>query len=255
METAFHAEASDKEDWDWWHAGRRRVLSALLRRELARRGLAERRLTVVDVGCGTGGTTAGLVAGHRIVGCELAPEAARLGSRRLDGRVLRASAERLPLRDACCDLALALDVLEHHEDDGLVAAEIARVLRPGGLLLATVPAFDFLWGPHDEYSHHHRRYRRAGLRRLLEAGGFVVERDGYFNTLLFPAVAGVQLLRRLRRSDRPPEAASDLPSRRGPLNEVLRVLFGLEAWWLPHAGLPFGVSAFAVARRGEEVRP
>ena len=251
MESAFHAEASDKEEWDWWHAGRRRVLSALLRRELAARGLAGRELDVVDVGCGTGGTTEGLVGGHRLVGCEISEDAARLGAQRLGPRVLRARADRLPLRDASCDLALALDVLEHHEDDGLVAREIARVLRPGGLLLATVPAFGFLWGPHDVLSHHHRRYRRAELRSVLEENGYAVERDGYFNTLLFPAVAAVQLLRRLRRGGAPAQAASDLPARRGPMNACLRALFGLEALWLPFAGLPFGVSAFALARRSE----
>jgi SAM-dependent methyltransferase len=251
MERAFHAEASVKEDWDWWHAARRRVLSAVLRRELDRLGWGERELDLVDVGCGTGGTTAGLAGGHRLVGCEFAPEAARAGSLRLGGRVVRATASALPLRDESQDLVFALDVLEHFEDDALVLREVARVLRPGGLLFATVPSFDFLWGPHDVYSHHFRRYRLPGLRSVLETSGFELIRDSYFNTLLFPAVAAVQLLRRGLRGSAPVQSGTDLPSQRGPLNALLRAIFGLESHLLPHARLPFGVSAFALARRKE----
>lgn len=251
MERAFHAEASVKEDWDWWHAARRRVLSAVLRHELDALGLGGRSLDLVDVGCGTGGTTAGLSEGHAVIGCELAPEAARAGSARLAGRVVRATASALPLRDESCDLALALDVLEHFEDDAQVLREVARVLRPGGLIFATVPAFGFLWGPHDVYSHHFRRYRLPELASVLERSGFELIRGSYFNTLLFPAVAAVQLLRRWRRGSAPVESRTDLPQRPGPLNALLRAIFGFESHWLPHARLPFGVSAFALARRKE----
>ena len=174
-----------------------------------------------------------------------------MAASRLGGRVVRATASALPLRDESCDLVLALDVLEHFEDDAFVLREVARVLKPGGLLFATVPAFDFLWGPHDAYSHHFRRYRLPGLRAVIEGAGFELLRGSYFNTLLFPAAAAVQLLRRLRRGATPVEAGSDLPARRGPFNALLRGIFGLERHWLPHAGLPFGVSAFALARRKE----
>ena len=251
MERAFHAEASVKEEWDWWHAARRRVLSAVLRHELRRHGFEGRELDLLDVGCGTGGTTAGLARGHRFVGCEIASEAARAGSRRLGGRVVRATAAALPLRDESFDLVLALDVLEHFEDDAHVLREVARVLKPGGLLFVTVPAFEFLWGPHDAYSHHFRRYRSPGLRAVIESSGFEWLRGSYFNTLLFPAVLAVQVLRRLRRGGAPAESGSDLPRKRGLLNALLRGIFGIERLWLPHAGLPFGVSAFAVARRKE----
>jgi hypothetical protein len=70
----------------------------------------------------------------------------------------------------------------------------------------------------------------------------------HFNTLLFPPIALVRLLRRLKP---PEEARSDfeVPGGEGALNRLLGELFGLEAAWLRRANLPFGVSLLAVARR------
>ena len=92
----------------------------------------------------------------------------------------------------------ALDVLEHIEDDRGALAEIRRVLRPGGTLLATVPAYRWMWGPQDEISHHYRRYVRDELSEKIEASGLRLRRATYFNTLLLPAVAAVRLAHRLR---------------------------------------------------------
>ena len=249
MEPAFYRETFVAEDWDWWHVGRRRILARVLERALSQAGLSPAGLEMLDVGCGTGGTTAFLGRGHRVTGCELQAEAATCCRRRGLESVVRGSAEALPFRDATFDVVLCLDVLEHHEDDLAVARELRRVLRPGGVLLATVPCFPFLWGPHDVLSRHHRRYVLSGFVDLLERAGLSIDRASYFNTLLFPAVAAVQAGRRLLRGGRPAEAASDLPQG-GPsaINAVLREIFAAEGPWLSRRRLPFGVSAFAVAR-------
>ncbi len=252
MESAFYGETFGSEDWDWWHVGRRRILSRVLRRGLAGAGLGGRTLDMLDVGCGTGGTTAYLSAGHAITGCDI--ETAALGACRSRGvtRVVRGSAAQLPFVDASFDVALCLDVLEHHEDDLAVSRELARVVRPGGLVLATVPCFGFLWGPHDVLSHHVRRYRMPGFLALLRRAGLNVLRASYFNTLLFPAAAAVQIGRRLLRGGEPVRPASDLPQGGPGLgNALLRATFSAEAPWLARFALPVGVSAFALARAGE----
>jgi SAM-dependent methyltransferase len=247
MEPGFYRETFDAEDWDWWHVGRRRILARVLRRGLAQAGLPATGLDLLDVGCGPGGTTAFLGRGHRVVGCELDPAAAEMARRRgLD--VVRASAEALPFRDAGFDAALCLDVLEHHADDAAVARETRRVLRPNGVLLATVPCFELLWGPHDVLSHHLRRYVLPALRRMLTSSGFRVLRSSYFNALLFPAAAAVQLARRAMRRGAAARAASDLPKRPSLANALLRETFAAEGPWVSRLPLPFGISAFALAQ-------
>ena len=255
MEPSFYATHFAAEDWDWWHVGRRRCLAKVLAIALRRAGLHGRALDVVDVGCGTGGTTAWLVrelatlGPLRVTGCDVAPEALALSRRRgLDPLVL-ARASALPVEGSTRDLVLALDVLEHEADDARVASEAFRVLRPGGLFLATVPAFDILWGPHDVVSHHHRRYRLPQLRAVLRTAGFEVSLATYFNTLLFPGVLAVQVARRILRRGAAVAPASDLPERMPRwVNGLVREVFASERHWLPRA-LPFGVSALAIGRR------
>jgi len=254
MERDFYEETFRAESSSWWHLGRRAILAQVLEDSLSEDGLKGRDLTVLDVGCGTGGTTAFLAAGRRAVGCDASPDALLWARRRDLAGLVRGDAGALPFATASFDAALALDVLEHHDDDRAVAAEAWRVLRPGGLLLATVPAFRALWGPHDVLSHHRRRYRLGELTALLRSVGFEVRRATYFNTFLFPAVLALQQLRRVLRGGRPPEPASDLPRHMpGFVNAALARLFAAERFLVPHARLPFGVSALAVARRPVEV--
>jgi SAM-dependent methyltransferase len=249
MERDFYEETFRAESRSWWHLGRRAVLARVLERGLAEAGMGG-DIELLDVGCGTAGTTAFLAAGRRVVGCDAAPEALALARHRGLAGLVRADAAALPFSAARFDVALALDVLEHHDDDRAVAAEAWRVLRPGGLLLATVPAFAALWGPHDVLSHHRRRYRLPELTRILHAAGFEIRRASYFNSALFPIVLAVQLVRRLLRAGGPAAAASDLP-RRMPrlLNSALAVAFAAERHVVSRVRLPFGVSALAVARR------
>ena len=93
--------------------------------------------------------------------------------------LVRGGAERVPLRGAAFDWVLALDVLEHLKDDAGALAEAARLLKPGGRLVLTVPAWPGLWSEHDVALGHHRRYRRADLVRRVRSAGLEVERTTY----------------------------------------------------------------------------
>ena len=247
MESSFYQEHFASEDWDWWHQGRQRVLAAVLDDALGPRAQRE-DVDVLDVGCGTGSTTAFLGSHRRVVGCDFATEALGFSARRGLSSLVQAGAERLPFTDRSFDVVLALDVLEHHDDDARVAKELARVARPGGVVLITVPAFSFLWGPHDVISHHRRRYRMPALIALLERAGLAIKLATYFNALLFPLVLAVQTARRLIRGGAAPRPASDNPDRMPrAVNALLRETFAAEARWLPQHRFPLGVSALVVA--------
>ena len=112
---------------------------------MARWGRAARLLPadarrVLDLGCAFGFGTRRLADGRFVVGIDV-NEAYIRRAARVDGgaRFLRATGERLPFAAAAFDAVLCLDVLEHVADERAVIAEIARVLRPGGVLIASVP--------------------------------------------------------------------------------------------------------------------
>ncbi|MBS0213441.1 MAG: class I SAM-dependent methyltransferase [Proteobacteria bacterium] len=141
------------------------------------------------------------------------------------------------------DLVVALDVIEHVEEDVASLRSLASCLRAGGRLLATVPAYQWMYSAHDRFHHHQRRYRVRDLRSIAEAAGLKVESVGYFNTLLFPPIAASRMLARLR-GDAPHSDAGMPPPF---VNRMLKVIFGSEAWWLRHLRFPFGTSIFLLA--------
>lgn len=137
-----------------------------------------------------------------------------------DGKVIR---RRRRLSDAATavDLAVLMDVLEHVEDDhGLLRAAADRV-RPGGSLLITVPAFNWLWSRHDEFLEHHRRYSLTDLEQLVTRTGLTIVQANYLFGLVFPAAVAQRLLDRARRGE---EAGSQLRVHAPLTNRVLTAL-------------------------------
>ena len=138
------------------------------------------------------------------------------------------------------------DVLEHVADDHAALSAVHSILRPGGALLLSVPAYGWLWSPHDTLHHHHRRYARATLRRLLVEAGFRIESLVHFNAFLFPLAVTERMASRL--IGRP--LAMSVPPRF--VNELCYRIFSSERHRLTGAsmkGFPLGLSLLAVATR------
>lgn len=229
MEGAEVRKLTELEDAHWWYRERR----SLLARSVA--GL--RPGTALDVGAAGGGNTRVLQrAGWRAAALEYGAEGAQVCAER-GVPVMRADATRLPLPDGGLDLVVAFDVLEHLDDDAAAAAEVLRVLRPGGTFLVAVPADMRLWSEHDVAVGHVRRYSRPGLLDLLTGAGFEVESVRSWMVLLRPVVA------LHRRSSR----GSDLGTVPGWMNLALRAVVVAERA-LPVGRLP-GVSLLVRVRR------
>jgi SAM-dependent methyltransferase len=151
--------------------------------------------------------------------------------------VIRADARDLPVKSDSCGIVTAFDILEHIQEDYLAAAEIARVLRPGGTALIAVPCDMALWSAHDEAVGHVRRYTRPELSALVEKGGLTIERMWSWNVLLRPLVA-------MRRKS---STGSDLEEVQPLVNKVLTSVIVAERY-LPLKSAP-GVSLMLRARK------
>ncbi|QXJ23759.1 methyltransferase domain-containing protein [Actinomadura graeca] len=200
------------EDDNWWYRERRAVLSEELLR-FSSPGDA------VDIGAGAGGNSRELVAhGWQATAIDLSPDAVAL-ARAQGVEAYEGDARYLPLPPSRFDLALALDVLEHIEDDARAAEEIARVLRPGGTLLLSVPSDMSLWSAHDVSLGRVRRYSPRALIDLLEGAGLLLDRVWSRGVLFRP------FLRLLRHRSAHYE---DLAPLHPLANEALRLSAALE---------------------------
>lgn len=242
MDEMLYPQMRELEERHWWFTGRRRIVAEMIRR-LALPAQAK----LLDVGCGTGGNLPMLAAFGDLTGAEFDATAATFARARKVCEVVRAGLpNEMPFAAQQFDLITLLDVLEHIEDDHASLQSLATLLTPGGQMLITVPAFPFLWGPHDEAHHHQRRYRAAGLRACIEQAGLTVQWQSYYNSSLFPAVAAVRLLHRLLPAG---EAGNELALPPAPINTLLATLFAAERHLLGRLRLPVGVSLIAVARK------
>jgi SAM-dependent methyltransferase len=244
VDASLYPKMAALEDHHWWFTGRRAVVEAVLSRQLPPRGGRK----ILDVGCGTGGMLPLLRQWGEVTGIDMSAQALELARQRGGNPILHQGGlpEGLP-RGERYDLITAFDVIEHLAEPVASLQAMRGALRPGGVLVCTVPAFAFLWSEHDTVNHHHRRYTKALLKTHLEGGGFHLRWCSFFNSALFPPIALVRLLSKVlpRRQDQAPQDHLSGPP--APVNKLLHAIFSAERFVVPHLPLPVGVSLIAVA--------
>lgn len=241
MEPEEYARIAAAEDDHWWYRSTRAVCAELLSPWL---GSGQ---TLLDAGCGPGGNGAWLSAHGMVVGTDIAPEGLQfVRRRRPEIAPVQASLTALPFPDASFDVVMELTVLYSVRDDLAAVAELARVVKPGGVLLMVEPAFEALRRAHDKTVHTVRRYRRASLSTLAQRAGLKIDRTTYLYSFLAPPAAALGLVDRVFDRD-VKETGSDVEKR--SMDRVFAPLAAVERRRLRRGAVPFGTSLAVVATR------
>jgi ubiquinone/menaquinone biosynthesis C-methylase UbiE len=233
------------EDQYWWYqALREHVVDSIKPSSPA--------FSLLDAGCGTGGTLETLRRNFpraELTGIDESEHALTVTVGRETGaHLVRGSVHELPFAEGSFDFVLSLDVWSHAGvDDALAAHETRRVLRAGGTLILNLAAFEFLKGAHDYAVDVDRRYTRPQVRALLKGAKFQVETVTYWNAVFTPPIALLRWLSRMRLQREQPR--SDFRPLPPFVNATLKRVAALELTASRHLSLPFGTSLFAVARK------
>jgi len=192
-----HIDLRRVEDEHWFYRGKREIariwLDRLENQKLFNRDTAK----MLDIGCGSGAMM--LAAGKMasIAGLEVSPTALKNLRGDVRGKTIAASVLNAPYPDESFDVITCLDVIEHIENDGYALNEIFRILKPGGLVLINVPAYQWLWSDWDVSLGHYCRYTKHRLCTLLDQSNFRIVHSSYENFVgLIPAIL-VRMLRKI----------------------------------------------------------
>lgn len=234
---------SEIEEDNWWHEGRRNILQNTMGYLLKN----VQKPMILDVGCGTGGTSNAFLKFGNLVGTDFSFSALKLASKKGLENIFRCTLTSIPLQERVFDIITALDVIEHVKDDSVVLLEIKRLLKQDGHVIITVPAFQFLWSEHDIALSHYRRYTTSTLTKILDHSGFEIVRISYFVSFIFPFYALYRILTRNSiNKEKPKTVRRTFPK---VVNNLFEKLMLIENRMLKNVNLPFGVSLICIARK------
>ena len=244
MEDAEYEIMYRVEDTHWWY----QTLHKLFIDRLTNHVPGWQEKDVLDAGCGTGALLERLGRSSHHVGVDLSEQAIAFCQKRNLPRVIQCDIGYLPFADATFDAVICSSVLYHRwvPDVQATLQELRRVLKPDGLLLVNVPAFESLHSEHDEKVFTHRRFRRQQLVDVLSAVGFKCVECSYWTSLLFPFV-WVARRYSVVKHGRDFEQQSNSTARVAGC--LLRGIMSLEAAAMKVIRFPVGVSIVAVARK------
>lgn len=226
----------------FWYRGMRSITETLLRKYLPQ----ITQNIILDAGCGTGETELFLRKFGKPYGVDISPVALSYCKKRGLENIRQSSIEKLPFKDNTFDLVTCFDVICQQEvkNDTRALHEFHRVLKPNGILILRVPAFNWLKSYHDVSVHTKHRYSRSEIKDLLKKTDFSFFKVSYINTILFPIVVIKRFLFRFISHKH-----SDLTPLLPILNNLFLIPLTIETFLIRYLDFPFGVSVIAVTQK------
>jgi len=239
METYFYNLLYEHEDNHWWYWVRRKLVHKLIKLY----GLSSGNASFLDVGCGTGKLAEELQKYGKVIAIDKSEEAIKFCKQR------GIDAEESSIEDynpgKQFDCIIALDILEHCQNDKMVINKIYDLLKAGGVVIVFVPALKCFWGKQDIISHHFRRYSYKELRDKFKNAGFKTLAQSYFNFFLSLPIFFIRKITNLRNTQLESEFQFNNPL----MNTICKFIFNLEVYLLPKIKFPFGVSLLGVYKK------
>jgi len=247
MEKNEYTIMHDIEKTYWWFRGKQFLVNMLLKKLLN----PSKDNKLLDIGSGTGIILELLKKHGTGYGIELSALAIKMLKQRNVNSIVQSDANRpIPFKNNVFSAITCLDVLEHLENDFGLLKEMVRICNPGGIIIITVPALQFLWSPHDEALHHKRRYTKKQLLNRISPLDCAVIKASYFNASLFLPIATIRKIKSFFKKGK--EVKSDfhisLPEW---LNRTLYLWYSAELNCLKSANIPFGISALLILQKPE----
>jgi SAM-dependent methyltransferase len=237
------------EEGSFWFRHRNECIAAVAKRFPPLEGE-----TIFDIGGGNGFVSVGLIAaGFDVALIEPGESGAANAKRRGVPDVICASADGANIRAGSLGAIGLFDVIEHVGNDLAFLKSMRSLIKDGGRLYATVPAYSVLWSGEDEHAGHFRRYTAGSIGRVLESAGFAVEFSSYiFRPLPLPILLFRALPYRMGIAGapgNPDDTARDHQARGGLMSRALASLLRTEIANLA-SGRPmrFGGSCIVAAK-------
>lgn len=242
MQKYLYKELYDLEKKHWWFIGKRKIVLSLMRRYLD----YDASNKILDAGCGSGLMLNAIKEFGQVYGMDYSEDAIKFSKLVFDGEVKQGyMPENVPYDKNYFNAIIALDVIEHIEDDRSALKDLNEHLTHNGICVITVPAYMSLWSNHDVVHQHKRRYTLSELKEKLSSAGFKIEKISYYNSALFIPIFIVRKIHNLFKVD----SGSDAEMPNKFINFILEKLFSFERHILKVFNMPFGVSVIAVVRR------
>jgi SAM-dependent methyltransferase len=242
MEKNFYRIFFEVQKKHWWFVVKKKIVLDFIDRYVS----ANINHKILDIGCGSGLMLNALEQIGETNGMDMSDDAINFSKDIFSGTVRKGMLpDNIPYEKEYFSLVVALDVIEHVDDDRAALSAIRSHIEQGGQAIISVPACMFLWSEHDVLNEHKRRYTLEELKiKLLEAG-FTIEKISYFNTFLFPLISLVRLVNKVLKR----KGGLDVELPHPIVNFIVEKVFSLEKYFLRFMNFPIGVSVMAVVRK------
>jgi len=246
MDKDFYKTYFEAEKNHWWFKVRRNIILSLIKKYKV-----PKTAKIFDFGCGSGYLVGQLQKlGYDASGSDISFEAIESGLSKGIRNIAAVQSLEISPPERAFDLILALDVIEHIQDDSEAIRVIERALRPGGTAIITVPAYQWLWGVQDDIAYHYKRYAIGSLTKVLKKNTKLkILRKTYFNTFLFLPIVIVRIFSRWFNLK---ERESDFDINSRFLNSLFYFIFNLETYFFKFLNFPFGVSILLVLEKNDK---
>lgn len=242
MDKAFYRKFFEVQQKHWWFVSKKKIVLDFIDRYVP----TNDNHKILDIGCGSGLMLNALEQIGDTYGMDMSDDAINFSKEIFSGTVKKGMLpDNIPYDEEYFSLIVALDVIEHVNDDRASLKAIRSHIAEGGQAVISVPACMFLWSEHDVLNEHKRRYTLEELKGKLIDAGFTIEKISYFNTFLFPLISLVRMINNLLKR----KGASEIDLPHPAINYIVEKIFSLEKYFLRIMNFPIGVSVLAVVRK------